>query len=91
MPAVAFFLAICANFSQLQASESGWRALPLITAGHVDQNWCHGGWGEFSVDGDSLRTECDPKGLGLLAYRKERFGNCQLRVVFKSKEANGKQ
>jgi hypothetical protein len=53
----------------------------------VDEAWCHVGWGGFSVDGDSLRTECDPKGLGLLVYKKERFGNCQIRVVFKSKEA----
>jgi len=34
-----------------------------------------------------LRTDCDPKGLGLLVYKKERLGNCQLRVVFKPKEA----
>jgi hypothetical protein len=47
----------------------------------------HVGWGGFVVDGDSVRTECDPKGLGLLVYKKERFGNCQIRVVFRSKEA----
>jgi hypothetical protein len=39
------------------------------------------------VDGDALKTECDPKGLGLLVYKKERFGNCQLRIVFKTKTA----
>jgi hypothetical protein len=67
-------------------ADAGWRSLPLITGGHVDESWCHVGWGGFSVDGDSLRTECDPKGLGLLVFKKERFGNCQIRVVFKCKD-----
>ena len=68
-------------------SEPAWRPLPLITKGKVDSSWVHLGWGGFVVDDGALRTECDPKGLGLLVYRKERFGNCQIRVVFKSKEA----
>jgi hypothetical protein len=58
----------------------------LITDGKVDPNWLHVGWGGFAVDDGTLRTECDPKGLGLLVYKKERLGNCQVRVVFKSKE-----
>ena len=68
------------------ASEPAWRALPLITDGKIDPNWVHVGWGGFVVDDGVLRTECDPKGLGLLVYKKERLGNCQIRVVFKSKE-----
>ena len=64
-----------------------WQALPLITQGHLDESWCHVGWGGFAIDGDCLRTQCDPKGLGLLVYKKQRFGNCQLRVVFKSKDS----
>ncbi len=67
--------------------EPSWRSLPLITDGRVDESWVHVGWGGFVVDGDSVRTEPAPKGLGLLVYKKERFGNCQLRVVFKSKDA----
>jgi hypothetical protein len=47
----------------------------------------HVGRGGFVVDDGALRTECDPKGLGLLVYKKERFGNCQMRVVFKTKDA----
>jgi hypothetical protein len=69
------------------ALQPGWRALPLVTEGKVDTNWLHIGWGRFAVDDGALRTDCDPKGLGLLVYRKERFGNCQLRVVFKTKDA----
>jgi hypothetical protein len=68
------------------ASEPAWRPLPLITGGKVDPSWVHVGWGGFVADDGALRTECDPKGLGLLVYRKERLGNCQLRVVFKTKD-----
>src|SRR6185295_11359867 len=69
------------------SSEPAWRPLSLITDGKVDPSWVHVGWGGFVVDDGALRTECDPKGLGLLVYKKERLGNCQIRVVFKSKEA----
>jgi hypothetical protein len=68
-------------------SEAAWRRLPLITNGKVDPGWIHLGWGGFVVDEGTLRTECDPKGLGLLVYRRERLGNCQIRIIFKSKEA----
>lgn len=64
-----------------------WRPLPLITDGRIAEGWVHVGWGGFVVEGDALRTEPDPKGLGLLVYEKERLGNCQIRVVFKSKDA----
>jgi len=69
-------------------SKSGarWRSLPLITHGKVDPGWVHVGYGGFVVDNGALRTECDPKGLGLLVYKKERLGNCQIRVVFKTKD-----
>jgi len=68
-------------------AEPEWRALPLITDGKVDPKWVHIGWGGFVVDDGALRTECDAKGLGLLVYKKERLGNCQIRVVFKSQDA----
>jgi len=67
-------------------SEAGWKTLPLIKDGKVDPAWVHVGYGGFVVDDGALRTECDPKGLGLLVYSKERLGNCQLRVVFKTKD-----
>lgn len=84
-------VAIVGAFATLHAAESTagpeWRALPLVTAGKVDTNWVHVGWGGFVVDDGALRTECDAKGLGLLVYKKERLGNCQIRVVFKTKDA----
>jgi len=68
-------------------AEPAWRALPLITDGKLDPGWTQVGWGGFVVDDGALRTECDPKGLGLLVHKKERFGNCQIRVVYKTKDA----
>ncbi|HEX5222499.1 MAG TPA: DUF1080 domain-containing protein [Verrucomicrobiae bacterium] len=67
-------------------ARSEWRFLPLVTNGKVDTNWVFLGWGKFAVEDGTLRTDPDPKGLGLLVYRKEKFGNCQIRVVFKPKE-----
>ncbi len=88
---ISLLVLVACSFPALQAAESnsdtGWRPLPLITNGKVDPNWVHTGWGGFVVDDGALRTDCDPKGLGLLVYKKERLGNCQIRVVYKTKEA----
>lgn len=87
-----WILSLLAVFATLLGSAAekepafAWRALPLITNGKVDPGWVHIGWGGFAVDDGALRTECDPKGLGLLVYQKEKLGNCQIRVVFKSKD-----
>lgn len=69
------------------ADDGAWRSLPLIEDGRVAQEWTHIGWGEFVVDGEALRTECDERGLGLLLFEREKFGNCQIRVVFKPHDA----
>lgn len=69
------------------AAADGWRTLPLIQDGEVHPAWVQLGYGGFAVDDGSLRTECSEKGLGLLVYRKERFGDCQIRVVYRSKDA----
>jgi hypothetical protein len=68
-------------------SAGEWRALPLIQDAKVHPAWVHIGYGEFVVDDGSLRTESSEKGLGLLLYRKEKFGDCQIRVVYRSKDA----
>ena len=65
-----------------------WRSLPLIKDGKVDPGWVQVGWGGFVVEDGSLRTECDKKGLGLLLYRKEKFGDCQIWVVYRSRTRN---
>jgi hypothetical protein len=92
MRSVIVFVAMFAfGLSFLRGAESrsqaAWRSLPLIADGKAVPDWMHVGWGGFVVDDGTLRTECDPKGLGLLVYKKERLGDCQIRVVFKTKEA----
>jgi hypothetical protein len=89
--AVLFLITLDGSFLIAMGAESEqaapWRSLPLITDGKVNPSWTHLGWGGFSVDDGALRTDCDPRGLGLLVYQRERFGNCQIRVVFKTREA----
>ena len=82
---VVMAMSVCASFVA-RAADAEWKTLPLIKDGKVDPAWVHVGYGGFVVDDGALRTECDPKGLGLLVYSKERLGNCQLRVVFKTKD-----
>lgn len=60
-----------------------WRCLPLITEGKIDAAWAHVGWGGFVVDAGSLRTQCDDRGMGLLFYKPEKFGDCRIRVVYR--------
>ncbi len=67
--------------------ERPWRALPLVQDGKVHESWAQVGWGGFGVEGETLRTDCDERGMGLLLYRPERFGNSQVRVVFKTRDA----
>jgi hypothetical protein len=68
-------------------AKEAWRPLALITNGKIDDSWTHVGYGGFVVEDGALRTDPAPKGLGLLIYKKERLGNCQIRIVFKTKEA----
>lgn len=87
--ALAFVLAIAAVSAAGgdDLPTDGWRALPLVKQGKVDPAWVQIGYGGFAVEDGTLRTECDEKGLGLLLYRQEKFGDCQIRVVYKSKDA----
>ena len=85
----AIFAAVMACLAAEAAESkptSNWRPLPLIKDGKVDPSWVHVGYGGFVVDGDSLRTEAAPECLGLLVYKKEQLGDCQIRVVFKAKD-----
>lgn len=70
-----------------QEQAAGWRALPLIKDGAVDPSWIQIGYGKFVVDEKTIRTEPSEQGLGLLLFRPEKFGDCQLRVVYKTKDA----
>jgi hypothetical protein len=88
-PAILIF-AFAAGMAGTRAAEpkaaAEWRPLPLISDGKVHPDWVHVGYGGMGVDDGTLRTECDPRGLGLLVSKKERLGNCELRVVYRSKD-----
>ena len=94
MMAAAALLLVSCNKADLEpvgakpaaAAERSWRSLPLIRDGKVDSAWFHTGYGTFTVDDGALRTDCDEKGLGLLVYGKEKLGDCQIRVVYRSKD-----
>jgi Domain of Unknown Function (DUF1080) len=79
--------ALCLTGRADETAAVGWRSLPLIKDGKVHPDWAQIGYGGFAVEDDTLRTEPDERGLGLLLYRKEKFGNCEIRVVFKAKDA----
>ena len=76
----------CQSASGKHATDS-WRPLPLIQDNEVHPAWAHTGFGSFAIDDGALRTDCDPRGLGLLVYQKEKLGDSQIRIVFKSKDA----
>jgi hypothetical protein len=84
---IAIFCTVVGACAVETPAEQPWRALSLIDQGKVDPSWSHVGWGRFVVDGDAIRAEPDPRGLGLLVYTNQRFGNCQIRVVYKTKDA----
>ena len=73
---------VCAGENASPAG-SPWRTLPLVSDGRIDAAWAQVGWGGFTVDGGALRTEPDDRGMGLLFYKPEKFGDCQIRVVYR--------
>jgi len=84
---IVLITALCPSGRADETPGSGWRSLPLIKDGRVHPDWAQIGYGGFAVEDATLRTEPDERGLGLLLYRKEKFGNCEIRVVFKAKDA----
>ena len=78
--------ALCSTTAEETKDDSGWRNLPLIKDGKTHPDWVQIGYGYMAVDGDAIRTEPDPKGLGLFVFKKEKLGNCQIKVVFKAKD-----
>lgn len=86
--AAALLLGI--GFDRVAADDSpasDWRTLPLVKDGKVDPAWVQVGWGGFVAEDGTLRTEPNEKGLGLLVYRPEKFGNCRIKLVFRAKDA----
>jgi hypothetical protein len=79
-------LALSMLASTAAGEEPVWRNLPLIEDGRVARHWQHVGFGKMRVDGESVVTDADGQGLGLLVYTPEKFGNCQIRIVYRPKD-----
>jgi hypothetical protein len=60
------------------SASAGWR--PLFDGRSLD-GWEHVGPGKFVVEDGALRSV---DGMGLLWYSREKFGNCVIRVVYKT-------
>src|SRR3569832_1216562 len=73
-----------------RAADDNWKQLPLLKNGKVDPAWTQIGYGGWVMDDGALLTDPAPEGLCLLVYRKEKLGNCQIRVVYKTKEPASK-
>jgi hypothetical protein len=58
---------------------------PLFNGENLD-GWEMVGYDEFAIEDGMLKTQ---GGMGLLYYGKEKFGNCTLRVVFKTAGGRG--
>jgi hypothetical protein len=84
MVALFTVLAITLDIPAGAAQADGWR--PLFDGKSLD-GWEHVGPGKMVVDDGLLRTE---GGMGLLWYTRETFGNCTIRLVYKttSKKSN---
>jgi hypothetical protein len=61
----------------VDSNRGGWRT--VLDVNHTN-GWRMVGPGEFKVEGDALVTY---GGMGMLAYEKEKLGDCQIKVVFK--------
>ena len=73
--------------SSAMADEADWRSIPLIENGKLAPAWKHAGFGAMRVEGDVVATASDVRGLGVVVYTKEKLGNCQIRIVYKPKDA----
>ncbi len=87
MPTLTLSLLVSIAAAPLPADDSPWRSIPLVESGKVASDWKYVGWGTMKVQGDRLVTTPDERGMGLLVYTKEKFGDCQIRVVYRPKDA----
>ncbi len=66
------------GFASDAKPRADWR--PVFDGKSLD-GWQHLGPGKMVLENDLIRTE---GGMGLLWYTKEKFGNCEIRVVYKT-------
>ena len=63
-----------------------WRVLPLVAGGKIDAAWRQVGWGGFVVDQGVARTQVAARGMGLLVFTREKFGDCEIRIVYRGEK-----
>lgn len=80
------YLGIGLLFCSLLAGQGSWKVLPLVVNGKIDAAWKQVDWGGFVVDQSAARTQPDPRGMGLLVYTAAKFGDCQIRIVYRSEK-----
>ncbi|MBL8214777.1 MAG: DUF1080 domain-containing protein [Bryobacterales bacterium] len=85
-PMIAPTLLMAWFAASLPVAATDWRTLPFITNGRIDPAWQQVDWGGFVVDQGALRTQPDPRGMGLLVYTRAAFGDCRIRVVYRSEK-----
>lgn len=78
---IPFALALL--FQAAQAED--WRVI-LDGKNPKPEGWQHVGAGALVLEDGAWRTDCSPDGLGLFVYTKEKLGDCQIRVVFRTDE-----
>ncbi len=76
--AAAMFLGLAATGLAVPEVQKGWRSL---FDGKSLDGWEHVGPGEMVLKDGVIRTE---GGMGLLWYTKEKFGDCVIRVVYRT-------
>lgn len=81
------FLLFAVAATSAVAQDAPWREIPLIAGRKLAEGWAHIGWGQLTPADGALRTDCDERGMGLLVYTKEKLGDCQVRVVYRPKDA----
>lgn len=83
MPRTSLLSLLVGCWLVAHAVAADWRTLPLVKDGAIAPEWRHVGWGKLVVEGTAIRTEPEEKGLGVLVYTKEKFGDCQIRIVYR--------
>lgn len=78
---LAIALSTVAGDEPSRSKTADWR--PLFNGKDLD-GWEHIGPGKMILENGLIRTQ---GGMGLLWYTKEQFGNCTLRVVYKTTSA----
>src|SRR5258708_4458712 len=68
------------NFNPVQAAKKGEKGWKSIFSGKDIQGWEMVGPGQLKLENGELVTE---GGMGMLWYSEKKYGNCQIRVVFK--------